>query len=51
MVADILSGKSVPATTPIYTFTTGDIIINQKQANKLGIKIPADILAEAIITK
>lgn len=51
MVADILSGKSVPATTPIYTFTTGDIIINQKQADKLGIKIPADILAEAIITK
>lgn len=51
MVADILSGKSVPATTPIYTFTTGDIIINQKQADKLGIKIPADVLAEAIITK
>ncbi|MBE9388002.1 tryptophan ABC transporter substrate-binding protein [Vagococcus salmoninarum] len=51
MVADILSGKSVPATTPIYTFTTGDIIINQKQADKLGIKIPADILEEAIITK
>lgn len=49
MAAEILSGKSDPATTPIYTFKTGDIIINEKQAEKLGVTIPADVLAEATI--
>ena len=47
MAADILSGKAKPATTPIYTFKTGDIIVNQKQAENLGITIPADVLKEA----
>nr|OTP18804.1 ABC transporter substrate-binding protein [Enterococcus sp. 9E7_DIV0242] len=47
MAADILSGKSDPATTPIYTFETGDIIINEAQAKKLGITVPEDILSEA----
>lgn len=49
MAADILAGKSDPATTPIYTFRTGDIIINKGQAEKLGITIPAAILDKAII--
>ena len=35
--------KSQPATTPIYTFNTGDTIINEKQAQKLGITIPAEL--------
>ncbi|MGC6767608.1 tryptophan ABC transporter substrate-binding protein [Enterococcus sp. LJL51] len=47
MAADILSGKSDPATTPIYTFTTGDIIINEAQAEKLGVTIPQNILEQA----
>lgn len=49
MAADILAGKAEPATTPIYTFTSGDIIINQTQAEKLGINIPSEILDKAII--
>lgn len=49
MAADILAGKAEPATTPIYTFTSGDIIINQAQAEKLGINIPSEILDKAII--
>ena len=43
MAAEVLSGKSQPATTPIYTFNTGDTIINEKQAQKLGITIPAEL--------
>ncbi|WP_207694927.1 ABC transporter substrate-binding protein [Enterococcus sp. DIV0212c] len=49
MAGAILSGESKPATTPIYTFKTGDIIINQKQADKLGISIPEDIQSKAKI--
>lgn len=49
MAAAILSGKAKPATTPIYTFKTGDIIINQKQAKKLGITIPEEIKSKAKI--
>ncbi len=49
MAADILAGKSNPATTPIYTFTSGDIIINEGQAEKLGVKIPANILEKATL--
>lgn len=51
MAAKILSGESKPATTPIYTFKTGDIIINQKQADKFGISIPESIKTKAIIIK
>lgn len=47
MAADILSGKSEPATTPVYTFNTGDIIINEAQAKALGVTIPADVKDEA----
>lgn len=49
MAADILSGKAKPATTPVYTFKTGDIIINQKQAEKLGISIPENVTSKAKI--
>lgn len=51
MAADILSGKIQPATTPIYTFKEGDIIINQKQADILGISIPAEIKEKAKIVE
>ena len=47
MVAAILNGKSNPATTPVYTFSSGDIIVNTKQAEILGITIPDDILEKA----
>lgn len=49
MVASILKGESKPATTPIYTFDSGDIIINQKQADFLNISINQSIKDKAII--
>jgi putative ABC transport system substrate-binding protein len=51
MTADILKGRSKPASTPIYTFNTGDIIINQKQAKQLGITIPEKIASKAKIVE
>ncbi|MGL4697742.1 tryptophan ABC transporter substrate-binding protein [Enterococcus larvae] len=47
MAADILAGKSDPATTPIYTFETGDVIINEAQAKKLGLTIPENVVEDA----
>lgn len=49
MVASILKGESKPATTPIYTFDSGDIIINEKQADFLNISINQSIIDKAII--
>jgi len=46
MSAQILKGKN-PATMPIFTFKTGKTIVNTKQAMKLGIKIPEEILEKA----
>ena len=40
-------GKEKPATTPVYVFDKGDVIINEKQAEKLGITIPDSIKQEA----
>ncbi|MCD5003164.1 ABC transporter substrate-binding protein [Enterococcus saccharolyticus] len=48
MVADILNGAN-PATTPIYTFKEGEIILNKKQADFLGIDIPEEMLKQAKI--
>lgn len=47
MAAKILSGKADPADTPIYTFDDGDVIINEKQAEKYNIEIPSSIRNEA----
>ncbi len=46
MVARILKGQD-PATTPVEFMTKGDLVINQKVANQLGIKIPAQLMREA----
>lgn len=48
MVVDILNGAD-PATTPIYTFKEGDIILNEEQAEFLGIDIPQEIYDQATI--
>lgn len=48
MAAQVLTGELEPASTSIYTFETGDIVINQEQADKLGIIIPDTIKKEAI---
>jgi len=49
MVAAILNGDSKPATTPVYTFSDGVVVVNQKQAKLLGITIPETILKKAKI--
>ncbi|MDR0690869.1 MAG: ABC transporter substrate-binding protein [Streptococcaceae bacterium] len=46
MTAQILKGEK-SATMPIFTFKTGRIVINTKQAMKLGIKISKEILEKA----
>ncbi|WP_261806525.1 tryptophan ABC transporter substrate-binding protein [Lapidilactobacillus luobeiensis] len=47
MVAQILSGQARPAKMPVYTFKRGDLIINQDQAQRLGIKIHDDLAQTA----
>ncbi|MSE22155.1 peptide ABC transporter substrate-binding protein, partial [Lactobacillus parabuchneri] len=47
MSGQILKGKKKPATTPIKFFRYGKLIINEKQAHKLGIKVPAALLKKA----
>ena len=47
MAAMLALGKEKPATTPVYVFDKGDVIINEKQAEKLGITIPDSIKQEA----
>ncbi|WP_283680043.1 tryptophan ABC transporter substrate-binding protein [Lentilactobacillus sp. Marseille-Q4993] len=47
MSAQILKGNKKPATTPIKYFTHGKLIINKKQADKMGITIPASLMKEA----
>ncbi|MGX6978350.1 tryptophan ABC transporter substrate-binding protein [Vagococcus elongatus] len=39
MVADILEEKSEPATTPVYTFKTGDLIVNEKQMARFNVTL------------
>lgn len=50
MTADILDGKKKPADTPVYTFKTGDVIINKEQAEKLNIDLPASVTKNAKFT-
>ena len=47
MVADVLSGRSKPATTPIHFEKTGQLIVNLKQAKRLGITIPQSVIDKA----
>lgn len=46
MAAAILDGKAVKD-LPVYSFKTGDIYLNEKQAELLGITIPDDLKTEA----
>lgn len=51
MAADILSGKSKPADMAIQAQKDFKVIINMKEADKLGIKIPEDVLKGAEVIK
>lgn len=46
MTADILKGKK-PATTPVKFIRHGDLILNMKEANRLGITFPSSLVKEA----
>lgn len=47
LTADILQKKKKPETTPINYVRHGEAILNLKQAQKLGIKVPERFLKEA----
>lgn len=47
MAADVLSGKSTPATTPINFVKKGDLVINLKTAKELNITIPQKLIDQA----
>jgi len=47
MTIDVLEGRSQPATTPVYTYKEGTLIINEEKAQKLGITIPQELKEEA----
>lgn len=51
MAADILSGKSKPADMAIQTQKEFSAIVNMKTAEKIGIKIPEDVLKGAELVK
>ena len=46
MAAQELRGKN-PATMPVETVKKGSTVINQKQADKLGLKVPASAIKQA----
>lgn len=48
MVVNNLKGRMTPADTPIYTFDTGDLVINKEKAKKLGINIPESLMKESV---
>lgn len=47
MMADVLSGKSKTATTPVYVFNGGDVYINKKEADLNGITVPDSVMKNA----
>ncbi|MFC4771521.1 tryptophan ABC transporter substrate-binding protein [Enterococcus hermanniensis] len=51
MAADVLSGKSKPADTPVNVIDYGDMIINEEKAKELGITIPDSIKEKAEVVK
>jgi len=51
MAADILEGKRKPADMPIETAHELMLVINKKNAEKIGLTIPDDILQGAVIAE
>lgn len=49
MAASFVKGEKETATTPVYTFKEGDLMINEDQAAFLNIEIPADLKAKATL--
>lgn len=51
MAADILAGKAKPAEMPIQAQKEFKVIINAKEAELVGAKIPAELLKDAEVVK
>lgn len=51
MAAQIVKGEAEPATTPIFTFSKGETIINKKQAEALGIHLSDELTKDARFTE
>lgn len=49
MAADILSGKAKPADMAIQAQKNFTVIVNKKEAQKIGLTIPEDVLKDAKI--
>lgn len=47
MAADVLDGKSKPATTPVNVIGKGQLYLNMKEAKLLGIQFPQKLIDEA----
>ena len=46
MVARVLKGES-PAAIPFYRLQTTKLIVNQGEAGKAGLTVPADVIKQA----
>ncbi|MGX6978351.1 tryptophan ABC transporter substrate-binding protein [Vagococcus elongatus] len=51
MAADVLDGKSDPATTPVYAYKTGELVVNEKQLAFFNLQLPEKYQDEAIFIK
>lgn len=47
MAADVLDGKSTPATTPVQVIGKGQLYLNMKEAKLLGIQFPQKLIDQA----
>ena len=47
MAADILNGKAKPSEMPIQAQKDFQVLINKKEAQKIGLTIPEDVLKGA----
>lgn len=51
MAAEVLNGDSDPATTPTFVLEEGEVLVNEEQAERLGIEIPQSVLDRARIVE
>ena len=46
MTAEILKGKVIPANEPIRFSTEGQLFLNERKAEQLGIRVPVALLEQ-----
>lgn len=50
MAAEVLDGTD-PAEFPVFILSEGDVLVNQEQAERLGVDIPESVLVRAVIVE